>query len=308
MLGCSLVYGLLQERIMQHPHSGGDVFSDTQSVFFLVFLNSGAGAVFALFMIGATGGNFRPEAELRKYFYVGLAQVVAGACAFGALKYLSYTVQAMGKSFKLMPVMLWSQVMSGKTYGPADWIVALLVTGGITVFVLTGPAASSSASGSIICGVPLLVVSIMSAGFIVTMQEKLFAENRTTKFNHLLYTTGMSSLASFGGVVLSGELAPALRFSFSHARFPWDAMVLSASWVGTQYFKYSLVKDFGALAFAATMNVRQVLSILLSYVTYHHHMTEAQALGLTAIFGALFYKTAASVAAKGDVQNDTKTS
>ena len=33
---------------------------------------------------------------------------------------------------------------------------------------------------------------------------------------------------------------------------------------------YSQIKEFGALVFAATMNVRQVVSILVSYVTWHH--------------------------------------
>uniref|UniRef100_A0A7S2P1A7 EamA domain-containing protein n=1 Tax=Zooxanthella nutricula TaxID=1333877 RepID=A0A7S2P1A7_9DINO len=208
MIGMLLMYGLLQERIMQRPYSGGDVFSATQSVFFLMLLIRGAGALFALLMIGATGGNFRPEAELWKYFYVALGQAVSGACSYGALKYISYTVQAMGKSFKMMPVMLWSLAISGKVYGLADWVVATLVTGGITEFVLTGPTASSSASGSPILGAPLLVGAIMGDGFVVTMQEKLFAECKTSKFNQMLYTTGMSALVVLAALVLSGELAP----------------------------------------------------------------------------------------------------
>ena len=35
----------------------------------------------------------------------------------------------------------------------------------------------------------------------------------------------------------------------------------------SRFFIYSQIKEFGALVFAATMNVRQVVSILVSYVT-----------------------------------------
>lgn len=302
LVGLLLVYGLLQERIMQRPYSGGDVYSDTQSVLFLVFLIRGASALFALCMLGAAGGNFRHEADLRKYFYVGFAQVAAGALGYGALKFISYTVQAMGKSFKMIPVMIWSLAISGKMYGLVDWVVATLVTGGMIEFVLTGPIASSSASGNVIYGMPLLIGAVMVDGFIVTMQEKLFAEHKTTKYNQLLYTNGMSALVALGALVLTGEMPSALRFAFSHSRFLWDAQLLSVSFAGVQYFKASLVKDFGALAFAATMNVRQMLSILASYMVYHHHITVAQACGLIAVFGALLYRSAASFAAAGSTR------
>merc|ERR1719160_816291 len=39
------------------------------------------------------------------------------------------------------------------------------------------------------------------------------------------------------------------------------------------------------------MNVRQVVSILLSYITYHHFITAFQVVGLCLVFGALFYKS-----------------
>merc|ERR550537_584014 len=68
-------------------------------------------------------------------------------------------------------------------------------------------------------------------------------------------------------------------------------MTLSAAAVTGQWFIYSQVKEFGALVFAATMNVRQVVSILLSYAKYGHSITELQVLGLLLVFGGLFYKS-----------------
>ena len=51
------------------------------------------------------------------------------------------------------------------------------------------------------------------------------------------------------------------------------------------------MKEFGALVFAATMNVRQVVSILVSYVKYHNPVTGLQILGLVIIFAALSWKS-----------------
>ena len=66
---------------------------------------------------------------------------------------------------------------------------------------------------------------------------------------------------------------------------------MSASAVGAQWFSYSHVVEFGALVFAATMNVRQVISILISYAKYGHTITPLQILGLLTVFAALFNKS-----------------
>merc|ERR1712113_1196286 len=84
----------------------------------------------------------------------------------------------------------------------------------------------------------------------------------------------------------------AIAFTTEHGAFFVDAMSLSASAVAGQWFIYSQVKEFGALVFAATMNVRQVTSILFSYAAYGHSITALQVLGLVAVFGALFFKSA----------------
>merc|ERR1719356_1683244 len=84
--------------------------------------------------------------------------------------------------------------------------------------------------------------------------------------------------------------------------FLHDGMMLSASAVAGQWFIYSQVKEFGALVFAATMNVRQVVSILISYAKYGHSITALQIVGLVVIFGALFYKSFSGLLKSKDEQ------
>merc|ERR1712110_377107 len=47
----------------------------------------------------------------------------------------------------------------------------------------------------------------------------------------------------------------------------------------------------GALALACTMNLRQVISILMSYIMYSHPITFLQTVGLVVVFSALGYKS-----------------
>merc|ERR1719460_2795002 len=96
-------------------------------------------------------------------------------------------------------------------------------------------------------------------------------------------------------LLVSGGFAEALAFCAAHPAFIMDATFLSGAAVGGQFFIYSMVKEFGALAFAATMNVRQVASIIVSYIMYAKPITMLQVGGLMLVFGALFYKSFDSI-------------
>merc|ERR1719299_4572 len=230
-------------------------------------------------------------APLWKYLAISFSNVYASTCQYEALKYVSFPVQMLGKSFKMMPVMLWGMAVSGKRFSVTDWMIAFAVTGGVVEFLMTGPISSHSDQGSSSYGLALLGGFLALDGFTSTFQEKLFKEHTTTKYNQMLYINLGSCVISSSTLILSGRLSDALAFTTAHPAFVQDAMSLSASAVAGQWFIYSQVKEFGALVFAATMNVRQVVSILISYAKYGHSITMLQIVGLCIIFGALFYKS-----------------
>mmetsp|Transcript_2170 Transcript_2170/g.5810 ORF Transcript_2170/g.5810 Transcript_2170/m.5810 type:complete len:336 (-) Transcript_2170:234-1241(-) len=293
IIGCLLVYGLLQERIMSEPYGeAGDIFKVSV---FLVLCNRLVAVCFASGMMFGKGEAVKNMAPLWKYCAISLSNVGATWCQYEALKYVSFPVQMLGKSFKMMPVMLWGIVISGKRYGIQDWAVAFAVTLGVTSFLLTGPVSSKTSTGSSVVGFMLLLAFLGLDGFTSTMQEKLFKEHATSKYNQMMYVNMFSSVVSLATLLVTGDLLPALAFCSGHPSFVADALVLSGSAVTAQFFIYSQVKEFGALVYAATMNVRQVASIMVSYATYHNSITPYQVGSLLIVFGALFYKSFAGL-------------
>jgi len=287
IIGALVIYGLLQERIMTVPY-GGELFKISV---FLVFCNRAVAVVFAFAMITVKGESYANAAPFWKYLAISLSNVYASACQYEALKYVSFPVQMLGKSFKMMPVMVWGLLISNKSYGASDWLIALAVTGGVTEFLMTGQIDSASNAGSSTYGLGLLLCFLLLDGFTSTFQEKLFKEYKTTKYNQMLYVNLGSVTVSSITLILSGGIGDALGFCAAHPSFVMDATALSAAAVTGQWFIYSQVKEFGALVFAATMNVRQVVSILMSYATYGHSITILQVGGLAMVFAALFYKS-----------------
>ncbi len=76
------------------------------------------------------------------YAMVSVSNVVATFCQYEALKYVSFPVQTLGKCAKMMPVMIWGIIIMKKRYTLKDFGIALAVTGGCTLFLLTGEVKS----------------------------------------------------------------------------------------------------------------------------------------------------------------------
>jgi len=287
--GMLVIYGILQERVMTMGY--GDPPEKFKDSVFLVFCNRLVAVIFACGMVMARGEDFVNKAPLWKYLAISFSSVSASTLQYEALKYVSFPVQMLGKSFKMMPVMIWGMIVSGKSYEFIDWIEAGVVTGGVVLFLVTGPIASSNGEGSSLYGLALLAAFLGLDGFTSTFQEKIFKKHETSKYNQMIYINlGSCALSSFT-LIASGHLTTAIDFASSHHAFMHDAMTLSAAAVSAQWFIYSQVKEFGALVFAATMNVRQMTSILVSYAKYGHYITSFQIVGLLFVFGALFFKS-----------------
>eukprot|EP00405_Crypthecodinium_cohnii_P012648 CAMPEP_0206425674 /NCGR_PEP_ID=MMETSP0324_2-20121206/3930_1 /ASSEMBLY_ACC=CAM_ASM_000836 /TAXON_ID=2866 /ORGANISM="Crypthecodinium cohnii, Strain Seligo" /LENGTH=366 /DNA_ID=CAMNT_0053890497 /DNA_START=49 /DNA_END=1149 /DNA_ORIENTATION=+ len=303
IIGMLIVYGLLQERIMTIPYTDtqGNAQRFGYSVF-LIFLNRLFAVVFAMLMARKNGEELTNMAPIWKYLIVSASNVFASSCQYEALKHVSFAVQMLGKSFKMLPVMLWGLILSGKVYSLQDWFIAMAVTGGVTEFLMTGPTQANTDTPSQFTGYLWLLAFLALDGLTSTMQERLFKEHRTTKFNQMFYINGLSSIVSLMTLLSTGTFSPAFTFFLARPQFMVDALTLSSSAVAGQFFIYSQVQMFGALVLAATMNVRQIVSILLSYLTYHHYITGLQILGLVIVFAALTYKSYQAV--RNDKKND----
>jgi len=289
-----VVYGLMQERIMTIPF-GNELFTVST---FLVFCNRIVNTAYAASMAKVSQETLHAQAPLWKYMVISFSNVAATTFQYECLKYVSFPTLMLGKTFKMMPVMLWGMYASDKKYSILDWVVAACVSCGAGMFCITGPTGvQPNDPASSIKGMALLFLFLFCDGFTTTYQEKLFKEDRTTKFNQMFYVNGCSMVTSFATLLAMGSFVECLAFSARHSDFLWNVLLLSVVAAASQYFIYSQVQEFGALAFAATINVRQVVSILVSNAAYAHALTRLQSSGLAVVFGALFYKSFAKSSA-----------
>eukprot|EP00931_Biecheleriopsis_adriatica_P086214 TRINITY_DN60927_c0_g1_i1.p1 TRINITY_DN60927_c0_g1~~TRINITY_DN60927_c0_g1_i1.p1 ORF type:complete len:299 (+),score=57.49 TRINITY_DN60927_c0_g1_i1:46-897(+) len=167
-----------------------------------------------------------------------------------------------------------------------------MVTVGITAFVIGGNVSSEHAQrGTSIYGIFLLLAFLGFDGFTSTFQEKLFREDKMSKYNQMLYMNACSAAIAIISLQALNEIPYCFRFVRVHEGFIWHVFTLSVSAAAGQYYIFSMVQEFGALALAATMNLRQVTTICTSYLLHPQHVTYVQVLGLFTVFAALLLKT-----------------
>jgi len=267
---------------------GGEVFTIST---FLVFCNRFANLLYAVFMGMAMREPLQLQAPCWKYMLISLSNVAATSFQYESLKYVSFPVLMLGKSFKMMPVMAWSTMISGQKYSALDWIVAGFVTCGVSMFCLAGPISPAPwDSAGTIKGMFLVLAFLVCDGLTATMQEKMFREDGTSKFNQMFYVNLFSFFTSLVTLLACNNLLDGFAFGARHGDFVGQVGLLSMASVASQFFIYSQVMEFGAVVFAATINVRQIVSILVSNVVYHHSINDPQSVGLFSVFAALFLK------------------
>lgn len=293
---------------MAFPYQGGEYFS---SAVFLVLANRVFGAVVGFIFPWIFGGYSMAQLPNKasvgmarhppvwKYALISASNVLASAFQYEALKFVSFAVQIVGKSTKMLPVMMWGVLISAKFYRRSDWSVALVMTVGCLCFLVGGDISAASRGPAVdglihshllAYGLVLTVASITFDGFTSMYQEQLFREYGMSPFDQMVSINLCSAAIALAVLAASGEMAESIVFCNAHPDFAWDVFLLSATAAAGQVAIYTTISWFGAVVFAAMINVRQVVSIALSSIYFSHALTAPQVLGSTLIFGALGWK------------------
>lgn len=194
-------------------------------------------------------------------------------------------------------------LFGGKRYNMADYLIALGVMAGCTVFAMYGPTTSKKSSKGAketgMYGVALMLGYLGFDGFTSTFQDKLFKGYQMETYNQMLWVNFCSALISSFWLLSDSSMGQAIAFIQSHPESMYDVLILSAASTCGQLCILYTIREFGALLFATIMTTRQFLSILLSCILFLHPLTWQQWCGTALVFSALYYQAFLKVRGRG---------
>merc|ERR1711904_56360 len=105
-------------------------------------------------------------------FSSGVSQMLAMAASNEALRFVSYPTQVLGKSCKMVPVMLGGIVLGGKSYSMIKYLQVVLVTLGVCVFNF-GKSKKKGGSSDSSYGLVLTIISLLLDAVTGGLQDKV---------------------------------------------------------------------------------------------------------------------------------------
>ncbi|KAM7289210.1 adenosine 3'-phospho 5'-phosphosulfate transporter 1 [Ixodes scapularis] len=290
-----LTWGVLQEKIMTQKYfdvvsSGGEGhrFRDSQ---FLVFVNR----VLAFALSGAyllASRQPRHVAPLYKYSFCSFSNIMSSWCQYEALKFVSFPTQVLAKASKIIPVMLMGKVVSRKSYEGYEYVVAVTISLGMALFLLSRDPTNPSASqtSTTFSGVVILAGYMVLDSFTSNWQSEMFRSYKMSSAQMMCGVNFFSCLLTLVSLLQQGALLASLRFMVRFPAFFYDCLLLSICSATGQLFVFYTISQFGPVVFVIAMTVRQAVAVLLSCLIYGHSLGGMGVVGVLTIFGAVFAK------------------
>nr|SVE80090.1 EOG090X05CU [Daphnia magna] len=284
-----LLWGILQEKIMTREYTDGDKierFTDSQ---FLVFVNRILAFLFSGIYLLLTHQNVH-RTPLYKYSFCSVSNTLSSWCQYEALKFVSFPTQVLAKSAKVIPVMLMGKLVSRAQYKNYEYTTAVLISVGMTAFLLGSGGDKKGNNVTTVSGAVLLCGYLIFDSFTANWQSALFKEHKPSSIQMMCGVNLMSCLFTSASLIQQGGFFYSLSFAARHPIFIMDCLLTAISSASGQLFIFATISKFGPVVFTIIMTVRQGLSILLSCLLYQHHLSPMGILGVFIVFLAIFLR------------------
>lgn len=280
-----VVMFLFQERIMTQSYDG-EQFTNSQ---FLVFVNR----ILAWFVAGIYIFSTRQPRHVGpfyEYSYASISNTLSSWCQYEALKFVSFPTQVLAKSFKVVPVMLMGKVVSNRTYPANEYFTAVMLSVGVSMFLLSKDDSSHPTTATTFAGIIILAGYMMFDSFTSNWQSELFKKYKASPIQMMFGVNTFSCLFTVGSLLFRDEFFSNIGFILRHFDFAIHSVILSICSAVGQLFIFYTIAAFGPLVFTLIMTTRQALSIILSCVIYGHVLTIQALIGVGIVFLSLFLR------------------
>lgn len=165
-----------------------------------------------------------------------------------------------------LPVFRLVRLHAGKKYGLLDLLAAVLMSVGLSAFILTDTQISPTFSR---LGVLYITGALLMDACIGNVQEKAMKEHSTSNIEIVFFSYSMGVGLLLVLLLCSGELISAFQFCSVHPMetYGYGAVFAIAGYFGVQ-FVLTLINMTGAFVTVTVTTFRKAVSIILSFMLF----------------------------------------
>ena len=302
------LFAVMQEDVYEaQGENGGERFSMT---FFALVFERAVNALCALLAIFVFGGSGY-KLPLKEIFHSGSSQMLAMAASNEALRYVSYPTQVLGKSCKMVPVMLGGLVLGGRKFSRFQYLSVAFVTFGVFLFNYGKATSSSGKSASVTenstYGLSLIFLSLVFDAITGGLQDKVKTSTKVLNPGHrktakpsahesMLYTNLSGAIVALVFAILTGQITSGFAFCAKYPKVLKAIVSYSLASAVGQNFIYHTITSFDVLVLTTVTTTRQIFSTVYSvFRNPNQTLTNIQWTGCFIVFAFLGMETAEKV-------------
>lgn len=291
-----LTWGYMQELIMTTQFTPTERVPSGKfpSAAFCVFSNRFLAVIVAAIAVKIKHGSIFQNnvAPLWAFTPCALSNTMSSWSQYASLKYVSFPVQTVFKSSKIIPVMMMGKFLKGTSYSLGQYAEAVMITVGVAIFSMASKNPKNNADTELI-GLIFLLMYISFDSFTSQWQDKIYVQYGRANVDAYQMMLGVNVSAiciTTAGLIITGDLPVVWEFLSANPvviRYNIITAITSAS---GQLSIFYTIKEFGPIVFTIIMTTRQMFSICISAVLFGHTISMVAFFGAFVVFAVLFYQ------------------
>mmetsp|Transcript_19534 Transcript_19534/g.31657 ORF Transcript_19534/g.31657 Transcript_19534/m.31657 type:complete len:396 (+) Transcript_19534:94-1281(+) len=291
-----LTWGYMQELIMTTTFEPTPSAPDGRfpSAAFCVFSNRFLAIIVAIIAVKIRHGAVLANnvAPLMAFAPCALSNTMSSWSQYASLRYVSFPVQTVFKSSKIIPVMIMGKVLKGTGYPTSQYVEAFMITVGVAIFSVFSKSSDKDNTTELI-GLLFMCMYICFDCFTSQWQDKVYVKYGRANVDPYQMMLGVNSSAiimTTSGLIVNGDIPKIIEFFKVNPNVLQYNIITAITSASGQLFIYTTIKEFGPIAFTVIMTTRQMLSICISSMLFQHPMSLKALCGAVIVFGVLFYQ------------------
>lgn len=289
--GLLVPYGVFKETLVVHDKVASQL---------LILSSRVMSVICAAVMIRIKDGRIYLGVPLTNFAMFSLANEASTWAGYEMLNYVSFPVQVMAKSCKLLPNMVMGRVINGTRYSALQYIQAIAALVCVIIMQLSDDKTSSgkgaktadATSGdyylNMCIGVALLIMFFVMDSYTSQGQTQLYRQYKLSQYQMMLG----GNLVACGITMISiifrwHKVGPSLVVLLTKPDALLRIFGLAMCGALGQFCIYYAIKAFGALTFTWMMTARQLLSVVISLVWFGHGVTITKVVCIGVVFAVL---------------------
>ncbi|CAH0547767.1 unnamed protein product [Brassicogethes aeneus] len=208
---------------------------------------------------------------IQTYFLLALLTLGTMGLSNASLGYLNYPTQVIFKCCKLIPVLIGGILIQQKRYGPLDFIAAVLMCVGLTLFTLADSQVQPNFSTK---GIIMISLALLCDAIIGNVQEKSMKKYGASNAEVVLYSYFFGFIFIFFVMILSGEFMDGVNFYAKNPRktYGYTFLFSLTGYLGIQIV-LTLVRTTGAFTAVTVTTCRKAVTIMMSFIFFNKPFT-----------------------------------